>query len=100
MSSHHATIDWVSYLQLILLKYYDFTNFSQVLLVKINFRYKKNEYHHDIAILKMNKKISFDLTKGPRPICLPESPKSLYIHTNGIIAGWGKTEVSAPFFYI
>merc|ERR1712051_524292 len=55
-------------------------------------QYDNNFINGDMALLKLEKKVTFSDTI--RPACLPDDPTETYGYKSGIITGWGYTEVT------
>merc|ERR1712088_943755 len=55
-------------------------------------QYDNNFINGDMALLQLEKKVTFSDTI--RPACLPDDPSETYGYKSGIISGWGYTEVT------
>jgi len=55
-------------------------------------QYDNNFINGDMALLQLEKKVTFSDTI--RPACLPDNSSTTYAYESGIISGWGYTEVT------
>ncbi|XP_066953875.1 brachyurin-like isoform X2 [Macrobrachium rosenbergii] len=54
--------------------------------------YVNKTFANDIAILKMEQPIPFDVKNTVSPVCLPEDPNNKYDNVEVIVCGWGDTK--------
>jgi len=55
-------------------------------------QYDNNFINGDMALLQLEKKVTFSDTI--RPACLPDDPSTTFAYESGIISGWGYTETT------
>ncbi|XP_037943720.1 serine protease snake-like [Teleopsis dalmanni] len=64
----------------------------KILLIILHPKYQSSSYYHDIALLKLTKRVKF--SKVVRPACLWQLPDIEILSTSA--TGWGRTEFMGP----
>ncbi|XP_064111570.1 melanization protease 1-like [Macrobrachium nipponense] len=67
------------------------TKYLNIAKMTLHPAYDSKTYVNDIAILKTEQPIPFDVKNTVSPICLPEDPNNKYGNTEVSICGWGRT---------
>ncbi|XP_064113646.1 venom serine protease-like [Macrobrachium nipponense] len=67
------------------------TKYLNIAKMTLHPAYDSKTYVNDIAILKTEQPIPFDVKNTVSPICLPEDPNNKYGNTEVSVCGWGRT---------
>ncbi|XP_064088271.1 chymotrypsin-C-like isoform X2 [Macrobrachium nipponense] len=67
------------------------TKYLNIAKITLHPAFDKNTTANDIAILKTEQRIPFDIKNTVSPICLPEDPNNKYENTEVFLCGWGRT---------
>ncbi|XP_064081994.1 chymotrypsinogen A-like [Macrobrachium nipponense] len=67
------------------------TEYLNIAKITLHPAYDNKTIANDIAILKTEQQIPFDIKNTVSPICLPEDPNNNYDNTEVFLCGWGQT---------